>query len=72
MCYINVRKREENTKMTEFEIIKNAFARDYGNEMEVWGSDQGEAGITLTEQKITIYFLKGKVDYIANERYEDY
>lgn len=58
--------------MTEFETMKQAFARDYGDEMDVWGSDKGEAGITLTERQITIYFHNGKVDYIVNERYEGY
>lgn len=58
--------------MTEFETIRRAFERDYGNEMDVWGDDNGEAGIALTEQKITIYFHNGKVDFIENEKYEDY
>lgn len=58
--------------MTEFETIKQAFERDYKNEMEVWGDDKGDAGIILTKQKITIYFHDGKVDFITNEKYEDY
>lgn len=58
--------------MTEFEIFKMALERECKKGIEVWGTATEEAGITLTNEKITFYFHKGKLDFVENEKYEDY
>lgn len=55
--------------MTEFEIMKKALKRVYGNiEVEEWDFDNS-ALITVELYELTIYygFKKGKLDYIKSD-----
>lgn len=57
--------------MTDFEVFKKAFT-DAGYDIEI--TDYGEYGTDIEIKRLNLEFefRNGKLDYIYNERHEDY
>jgi len=57
--------------MTEFEVFKKAFI-NAGYDIEVDEYGELESSIEVKKVGISFEFINGNLDYIYNERHEDY